>query len=101
MNKTILAAVVMAAISTSVMAYPSARHPQIFQSTSCVAQWVDLPGPRVWFTGFIKNTGSEGAMGPMFKIGKRTTWWGDPSFELAAAALHQLQKSCPEVEVAG
>ena len=36
---------------------PSARHPQIFKSTFCVAQWVDLPGPRVWFAGFIKNTG--------------------------------------------
>ena len=84
-------------------------HTAIFQSTHCVAQWVDLPGQRVWFTGFIKhetiqdpkNPKDSGAEGPMFKVGNRSTWWGDASWPLAAAALNQLQKTCPEVEVAG
>ncbi len=80
---------------------PTAKHPQIFQSTYCVAQWVDLPGPRVWFTGKIKNTGPDGAECPIFKVGNKSVWWGDPSWSLAGAALNQLQKSCPEVEVAG
>jgi hypothetical protein len=88
-------------LASPVLAQPSVRHPQIFQSMRCVAQWVDLPGPRVWFTGFIKNTGPDGSEGPIFKTNGRLTWWGDDSFRLAAAALLQLQKSCPEVEVAG
>jgi hypothetical protein len=69
---------------------PSSKHPEIYKSAHCAAQWVNLPGSRVWFTGFIKNTGPEGAAGPMFKTGDRLTWWGDHSFSLAADALLNL-----------
>src|ERR1700730_18832215 len=88
----------------------SARHPQIFQSAFCKAQWVYLPGQRIWFTGHIKNTGHSGtpknpkdvgAEGPMFKVGNRLTWWGDDSWPLAGAALDQLRKNRPVVGVAG
>lgn len=79
-------------------AYPSDRHPQIFRSRTCPAQWVDIPGSRLWFTGSIKNTGNEGAMGPTFRIGKRTIWFGD---DLYSPAIDQLGKACPKLELAG